>query len=58
MQVTEWIKDAVEWELQPYDDQFANHGQFRGVPRPELDHAWSEILQSKPHRIDFQLPKL
>ncbi|PTB62195.1 hypothetical protein BBK36DRAFT_1172751 [Trichoderma citrinoviride] len=47
----EWIDGVIDWELQVYDDQFTNHGQFRGVPRPELDDAWSEILQNFTLRI-------
>lgn len=52
---TEWIDGVIDWELQVYDDQFTNHGQFRGVPRPELDDAWSEILQSKCPSSDYIL---
>ncbi|KAH8903313.1 hypothetical protein BR93DRAFT_953392 [Coniochaeta sp. PMI_546] len=39
----EWIDDVIDFELQVYDDQFGNHGEFRGVPRPELDDAWASM---------------
>jgi hypothetical protein len=45
---TDWIDDVIDFELQVYDDQFGNHGEFRGVPRPELDEAWASMyLESK-----------
>ncbi|KAK2028386.1 hypothetical protein LX32DRAFT_683240 [Colletotrichum zoysiae] len=40
----EWIEDVINFELQTYDDKFRNHGQFRGVTRPELDEAWDSMM--------------
>ncbi|KUI71413.1 hypothetical protein VM1G_06740 [Cytospora mali] len=50
----EWIEDVIEWEVQVYDDQFGNHGPFRGEPRPELDNAWDETWLSN---FTLRIPK-
>lgn len=48
LQTADWIAPAIELELRTFDDKFrSGTNPFRGVPRPELDAAWHDLVKRK-----------
>lgn len=39
-------RSAVHWEVRPFETKVRGN-PFSGGPRPELDHAWHQLLQSE-----------
>jgi hypothetical protein len=40
-------REAHEYERITFDGDFTSVNPYKGEIRPELDHAWSRLLESK-----------